>query len=122
MRRRLRRPVMESAMRAPILAVTVLALMSTDALAISRYTATSMSCPQVKATIADEGAVILRYRSKRNPSVPLYGRYVYSGAFCSSGEIAETTYIPTSDTASCPVRECHPYSLDDDPRNLFLND
>ncbi len=82
--------------------------------AISRYNAASMSCSEAKGTVRAEGAVILRFRSTFNPSIPRYGRFVRDGRYCSGGERAELSYIPTADTDSCPVRECKPYSYDDD--------
>lgn len=82
--------------------------------AISRYNAWTMSCAEAKSTVRSEGAVILRFRSKMNPSVPRFGRFVSDGRFCTPGEIAALSYIPTADNASCPVRECEDVDYDDD--------
>ena len=86
-----------------------------------------MSCAEAKGTIRAEGAVILNFRSKFNPSIPRYGRFVADQRFCASSELAEITYIPTADTKSCPVRECHParfrrrFSVAAPLRRAFVN-
>jgi hypothetical protein len=90
-----------------------LALLASDSYAISRYNAASMSCGEVRATIARDGAAIVRYRSART-GAQLYGRYVRDVRFCASSEQPEPTYITTIDTNSCPVYECRPFDLDDD--------
>ncbi len=76
-----------------------------DAHAINRYTSTSMTCSKVQATIAREGAAIMRYQSPRT-GLPLYDRYVKNRLFCSAGETTDRAYIPTSDKQSCPVNRC----------------
>lgn len=95
-------------------------LIAVEAQAISRYNSTSMSCAEVKATVDSDGAAILRYRSKRDPSLQLYGRYVRNRLFCNSDEIAETKYVPAADTNSCPVRECIQIDPDDEFPLLLL--
>lgn len=100
-------------MKAVLIALSLL-VVSGEAHAISRYNSQSMSCAQVKATVQQEGAVILRWNSARNPNLPLYGRFVRNGNFCSASERAETSYIPTSDRRECAVDECKPYYPDDD--------
>ena len=57
-----------------LLLALCLSLLAAEAQAISRYNSTSMSCDEVQARVYGEGAVILRYRSRRDPSLPLYGR------------------------------------------------
>ena len=64
-----------------------LCLIAADAQAISRYDPTRMSCDRVQETIAANGAVLLRYRSPRNPSLTLFDRYVASRRFCGMGEV-----------------------------------
>jgi hypothetical protein len=83
-----------------------LALLAGEAHAISRYTATSMNCADIKAALQREGAVILQWRSTRNPSLPLYGRYVANRRYCQPEEVAETTFVPARDAKSCLVRKC----------------
>ena len=89
-----------------------LALLASEAQAISRYNSTSMSCERVKAVVRAEGAVILRWRG--NSGIQRYGRFVANGRFCSSSERAETSYVPSSDRKSCAVRECKYWDPDDD--------
>ncbi|MER8435684.1 hypothetical protein NKH36_02670 [Mesorhizobium sp. M1312] len=59
-------------------------LVSFEAQAISRYNSTSMSCDEVRATIAGDGEAITRYLSRRDPSLQLYGRYVRNRLFCNT--------------------------------------
>ena len=101
-------------MKRTALVVLCLSLIPVEAQAISRYNSTSMTCANVKATVRREGAVILRWRSKYNPSLPLYGRFVANGSFCEASTRPETRYVPTSDRKSCAVLECKYYDPDDD--------
>ena len=96
-----------------ILIALCLAASVLPAQAISRYTSTSMSCNEAQAVVAQQGAVILRYHSTRNPNLPLYNRYVASGGYCGLNEYAKWDYVPTADTASCPVRRCAPLEYDE---------
>jgi hypothetical protein len=98
-------------MKAVLIALAML-LVSFEAQAISRYNSTSMSCGEIKATVQAEGAVILRWRGRSG--VQRFGRFVANGRFCSSGERAETSYVPSSDRKSCAVRECKYWDPDDD--------
>ncbi len=83
-----------------------------NAWAISRHDPTGMSCAEVHATIAREGATILRYQSRRTPGLPLYDRYVADGRFCTRGEVFYPTTVPAADTGSCPVHICKVQDLD----------
>ena len=97
-----------------LLATLALLMVVGPAGAISRYNAWKMSCAEARGTVRAEGAVILNFRSTFNPSIPRYGRFVYDQRFCASSELAEITYIPTADTNSCPLLECHLFDFDDD--------
>lgn len=88
-------------------------LLTGEANAISRYVSTSMDCAEVQATLREEGAAILRYRSTRNPSLPLYGRYVSDRRFCQMDEVTESVSIPAADTKSCTVRQCKQVEFDE---------
>lgn len=101
-------------MRALILALC-LAASVLPAQAISRYNSMQMSCGDAQARIRSEGAVILRYRSARDPSLPLYDRYVAHGGYCMQGEYARLEVVPTADTNSCRVLKCW-------PRTYYPND
>jgi hypothetical protein len=102
------------------LAMTAFAVVVSQALgisdveAISRYNPTSMTCSQVKATVKAKGAVILRWQSPRDPSLPLFGRYVANVHYCSAGEIVDLKFVPASDTRSCGVLTCRRNDRDDD--------
>jgi hypothetical protein len=79
---------------------------ASPAAAISRYNSQSLTCAQARQHVIDEGAVILRYPSKRVPGMTLYDRYVTRTAQCSSNEYAERAYVPTRDEPRCPVLAC----------------
>jgi hypothetical protein len=81
-------------------------LLSADAHAISRYTSTSISCDQVQAAIAQDGAALMQHRSTRVSGLLLYDRYVSDRRFCPSHQVTEMTYVPSADRGSCPVRHC----------------
>ena len=95
-------------------AIAALLLLGAPAHAISRYNSQSMTCADVQRTVQREGAAILRYSSKRNPSLTLYDRYVADGRFCAVGEAATNAWVPTKDNPSCFVRNCKSFDLDDD--------
>jgi hypothetical protein len=103
-----------------LIILATMVLTSLPAHAISRYNSTSMSCEEVKATIRQDGAAIMRYRSTFNPSLELYGRYVRNDLFCQHEERAETVFIPSADRKSCPVYECKTIDIDDDVPVLRL--
>jgi hypothetical protein len=96
-----------------VLLVLCLSLIAVEAHAISRYASTSMSCGEVQAIVRRDGAALLRYRSERNPSILRYDRYVADRRFCKSDERAETSFVPTADRRSCPVRKCERVDPDD---------
>ena len=97
-----------------LLATLAVLMAAAPAGAISRYNAWTMSCAEAKGTIRAEGAVILNFRSTFNPAIPRYGRFVSGQRYCSPGELAEITYIPTADTKACPLRDCHTVDFDDE--------
>jgi hypothetical protein len=90
-----------------VLGMLAVLVATAPAAAISRYNAWTMSCAKAQGLVRAEGAVILRFRSNFNPSIPRYGRFVANQSYCSVGELAEITSIPTADAKSCPVLECH---------------
>lgn len=89
-----------------ILLAACLMLVAAEAHAVSRYDPTRMSCNRVQATIASQGAVILRYQSTRVPGLPLFNRYVRDERFCNMGEVRARAYVPTADNKSCAVYIC----------------
>lgn len=100
-------------MKALLTALT-LAMLASEAQAISRYHTSRLTCDEARARIADEGVVILRWQSPRDPSLPIYNRFVRSGQYCKLGEAATRRYIPTADCDNCPVLECKPMDFGDD--------
>jgi hypothetical protein len=101
-----------SDMKKILLALCITAV-SFPALAIQRYNVQTMSCASVQNAVNRDGAAILRYRSQRNPSLPLYDRYVRNGIYCDPGEYAERAYVPTRDNKLCPVRKCAAVQFND---------
>lgn len=85
-----------------------LAATALPAHAISRYNSMQLSCEAAQDRIQDEGAVILRYQSKRVKGLPLYDRYVAHGGFCQTNEYAKLEVVPTADTNRCRVLKCMP--------------
>jgi hypothetical protein len=108
-------------MKAILLAAS-LCLVAAEAQAISRYDPTRMSCGEVQARVASEGAVILRYRSPRNPSLPLYDRYVRDERFCDMGELRARAFVPSADLNSCPVYNCKRPEFEHRFRRLLIPD
>ena len=76
-----------------------------DAAAVAKYTSTSGTCAQIQASLENDGAAIIRYRSERT-GLPLSDRFVRDRSFCGYNQTAEQTYIPSADTRSCPVNRC----------------
>ena len=83
-----------------------LSLMASQALAISRYTSTAMSCGEVQKVLRAEGAAILRHQSTRVPGLTLYDRYVSGTGYCPFAHVAKRATVPTADAKSCPVLNC----------------
>jgi hypothetical protein len=104
-----------------ILIALCLSLIGAEAQAISRHNPTRMTCDEVQATIAREGAVILRYTSPSS-GLPRYDRYVASRDFCDLGEVRNRTYVPSADYRSCPVYNCKRVDFDDRRRFIFPGD
>ena len=80
---------------------------TTPALAISRYDTTSYTCAQTQAIIAQQRAVILKYKADQS-NMTLYDRFVADRDACDAGNTADRSYISTKDTSACPVNTCIP--------------
>lgn len=89
-----------------ILFAGVLSLAASDALAVSRYDITNMSCAEVQAIIDKEGEAILRYGSSAFLGLPVYDRYVREQKFCESSEVLARTGVPSADKKYCVVHKC----------------
>ncbi|MDA4844364.1 hypothetical protein [Hoeflea poritis] len=92
-------------MKRIVLALCI-ASVSFPALAINRYDVQTMSCAAVQQAVDRDGAAILRWQSKRNPSLPIYDRYVRNTLFCDKGKVPKRAYVPTRDTSQCQVKRC----------------
>jgi len=103
-----------------LIGMALMALAVGDAQAISRYQTMRMSCAEVQAAVKREGAVILRWQSRNNPGLPLYGRYVSDRRFCELGEVTDFESVPTKDVRSCTVKQC--IRPDNDDMRYWLHD
>ncbi len=70
-----------------------------------RLNPTTMTCRQVQSTIAQHGAVVLRYPSRSNPNLPIFDRYVANTSHCKYMQVMSRG-VPTRDNPACPVRTC----------------
>lgn len=92
-------------MRRSLLSIAMV-MVAFAAAADPAYTITNMTCAEVQAAVRSSGSAILHYRSKRNPGLPLYSRYVSDSRFCDPGETAAYASVPASDDKACTVRKC----------------
>lgn len=103
------------------LAILLVLVTAFPSMAINRYQSTSLSCSEIKDRIANQGAVILRYPGRMNPSLTVYDRFVVNRSQCSSHEVAERLGIPAADTRSCKVSRCVPAPDRCDEPGAFCN-
>ncbi len=99
-------------MKRALLTLCIVAV-SFPALAINRYNVQTMTCSAVQSAVKQDGAAILRYRSARNPSLPLYDRYVRNANFCDINETAQISFVPSKDNPNCRVRRCESVNYND---------
>ena len=99
-------------MKSLLLALCIVSV-SFPALAINRYNVQTMSCAAVQQAVDRDGAAILRWQSPRNPSLPVYDRYVRNALFCDRGRYPTRDYVPTKDRAHCPVTKCADSTFED---------
>jgi hypothetical protein len=76
------------------------------AFAIERLYADSTTCAAAQQIVARDGAVILRYPSRKVPGMTLYKRYVRSQFQCDSDDQARLTSVKTADNAQCRLALC----------------
>ena len=67
------------------------------AVAQSRPDTTRMTCAAAQALVMKHGGIVLG----TGPS--LFDRYVSSRAYCTSTELTESTFVPTTDNNQCFV-------------------
>jgi hypothetical protein len=83
----------------------VLALMSADAWAQNHPLTLRMSCAQAQGLVASQRGIVL------NTGPLTYDRYVGSYGSCVIGETLDPAWVPTADTAQCPIGyRCAPRS------------
>lgn len=86
-------------------AALLLVSASTDAWAQSRPLTLRMSCAQAQGLVASQRAIVL------NTGPLTYDRYVGSSGSCAVGETMDPAWVPTADTAQCPIGyRCAPRS------------
>jgi hypothetical protein len=80
-------------------ACVVLALMSMSSgtLAQGHPLTLRMTCYGARELVSVHGAIVL------NTGPTTYDRYVSAGGQCVLGEVIEPTWVPTADTAQCPI-------------------
>lgn len=93
-------------MRAILALAAAASVLASPVAAIQRYNADRLSCAEIRGIIRDDGAAIMRYRSKMNPSLVLYDRYVRDRFFCTWREDAVRAWIPSNDRERCGVLKC----------------
>ena len=87
------------------IAIAVALLLSAgEASAISRYDIDNRSCAAVQAIVDNDGAAILRWRSKRT-GMTLYDRFVRNRSWCYGDQTTDYRSVPAADR-SCPVKRC----------------
>ncbi|MCY0146506.1 hypothetical protein OEG84_01915 [Hoeflea sp. G2-23] len=99
-----------------LLAVFV-AMAVTPANAINRIETTQTDCADIRATLIDEGAAILRYTSKKG--LPIYDRYVSNSRMCQNYEVGVWVSLPARDTNACRVIACQADPNDNDDMTRF---
>jgi hypothetical protein len=77
------------------------------AAAISRVSATSHTCADLRTIINRQRAVIVTHPGTRS-SGTLYDRYVSGSAYCDPGYIATDDWVPAKD-GSCRLYNCQVY-------------
>lgn len=95
-----------TAMKRILLPAAAIILFSTGAEAISRYTATTMSCARAQSIVASRGEVLFDYRSPYDPGARLFDRFVSSGSYCPRGQYVAGAFIPTADNPYCALQRC----------------
>jgi hypothetical protein len=81
-------------------ALVVAVLASAISLAYARPDARTMTCSQLQALLAQQGAATITTGQNT------YDRYVSGGAACIGTEVARAAYVATSDTPQCQVYQC----------------
>jgi hypothetical protein len=83
--------------RIGVTAILVVASTSADAWAQSHPLTLRMSCAQAQGLVASQKGIVL------NTGPFTYDRYVGSYGSCAVGENLDPAWVPTADTAQCPI-------------------
>ncbi len=91
--------------RIGIASVLALISMNADAWAQSHPLTLRMPCAQAQGLVASQRGIVL------NTGPLTYDRYVGSYGSCALGENLDPAWVPTADTAQCPIGyRCAPRS------------
>lgn len=64
----------------------------------------AQTCAGVKQAIDADGVYLYRFKDKRDPTLPLYVRYVKDEYKCGSGDVLESRSVP--ELENCYVPTC----------------
>ncbi|PZM17195.1 hypothetical protein [Rhizobium tubonense] len=84
------------------------AMLASNAMAMSRHDSSSLTCSAIHDKIAQEGSIVLRYPSHRDPNLMMYNRYVANSMSCIGQGSMSSATVPTRDDPNCKVRMCNP--------------
>jgi hypothetical protein len=87
--------------------VSSLVIGATPAAAISRVSATSHTCSELRWIVERQGQVIITHPGSRG-SGTLYDRYVSDSGYCDASDVATEDYVPTKG-GSCRLYNCQTY-------------
>ena len=90
-------PVFFSPSRVGVAAILVVASTDADAWAQSHPLTSRMSCAQAQGLVASQRGIVL------NTGPFTYDRYVAGYGSCAGGETLDPAWVPTADTAQCPI-------------------
>lgn len=77
------------------------------AAAISRVSATSHTCTELRAIVERQGQVIITHPGSRG-SGTLYDKYVSDSSYCNASDVATEDYLPAKG-GSCRLYNCQTY-------------
>ncbi|WP_293864065.1 hypothetical protein [uncultured Alsobacter sp.] len=78
---------------------------SLPAFAQSRPDSLTMTCDQVRATIARQGVAVI------GTGANVYDRYVVDARFCSATQVTRPDFLKTRDVSACLVYTCRERTL-----------
>jgi len=84
-------------LRWTILVAFIVIPVSGDVMAQSHPLTLRMSCAQAQSLVRSQKAIVL------STGPYTYDRYVGSYGYCAPGETLDPAWVPTADTAQCPI-------------------